>query len=236
MIILGYHGHACFSINDGTYDLLIDPFLSENPLADLQPEDLNPTHILVTHGHSDHLGDALSIAKRTKAQIIAPNELAVYCSMQGAQVARMHIGGARQFPFGRLKMTPAWHSSAIIQGHEIIYTGAPCGFVIEMHEKTIYHAGDTGLFSDMKLIGEQKQLDYALLPIGDNFVMGPEDAAAAAKMLEAKITVPMHYDTFPVIKQDPDAFIERLKQNGLQGLVLKPGDTINIETNKILNV
>lgn len=232
MIILSYHGHACFSINDGTYDLLIDPFLSENPLADVQPEDLNPTHILVTHGHSDHLGDALSIAKRTRAQIIAPNELAVYCSMQGAQAARMHIGGARQFSFGRLKMTPAWHSSAIIQGHEIIYTGAPCGFVIEIQGKTIYHAGDTGLFSDMKLIGEQKQLDYALLPIGDNFVMGPEDAAAAAKMLQAKITVPMHYDTFPVIKQDPYAFLDLLKKNGLQGIVLKPGETIQMETDK----
>jgi L-ascorbate metabolism protein UlaG (beta-lactamase superfamily) len=233
MIILGYHGHACFSINDGTYNLLIDPFLSENPLADVQPEDLNPTHILVTHGHSDHLGDALSIAKRTKAQIIAPNELALYCGMQGAQVERMHIGGAHQFPFGRLKMTPAWHSSAIIQGHEIIYTGAPCGFIIEMHGKTIFHAGDTGLFSDMKLIGEQKQLDYALLPIGDNFVMGPEDATEAAKLLQAKITIPMHYDTFPAIKQDPYAFLALLQQNGLQGLVLKPGDTINIETNQI---
>ncbi|HOB81293.1 MAG TPA: metal-dependent hydrolase [Peptococcaceae bacterium] len=227
---LVYHGHACFSISDGTYDLLIDPFLKGNPLADVQPDEVNPTHILVTHGHSDHLGDALEIARRTKAEIVAPNELAQYCSMQGAQIAAMHIGGARSFPFGRLKMTPAWHGSAIIQGNEIIYTGTPCGYIIEMQGITIYHAGDTGLFGDMKLIGQRNQIDYALLPIGDNYVMGPYDAVEAALMLQAKITIPMHYDTFPIIKQNPYLYIEKLRENGLQGIVLKPGEAITAPT------
>lgn len=228
MINLVYHGHACFGINDGTYDLLIDPFLRGNPLADVQPEDVNPTHILVTHGHTDHFGDALSIAKRVKAPIIAPYELAEFCHLKGALVAPMQVGGTREFPFGKLKMTPAWHSSAIIQGNEIIYTGTPCGYVIEIQGITIYHAGDTGLFGDMKLIGERNQLDYALLPIGDNYGMGPEDAIEAAKMLQAKVTIPIHYDTFPLIKQNPYAYLKRLEEIGLQGVVLKPGEKISV--------
>lgn len=227
MINLVYHGHACFSIIDGTYDLLIDPYLRDNPLADVRPEDVHPTHILITHGHSDHFGDALSIAKRTKAPIIAPNELAHFCRMKGVQVVPMQIGGTRAFPFGKLKMTPAWHSSAIIQGNEIIYTGSPCGYLIEIQGIMIYHAGDTGLFGDMKLIGERNQLDYALLPIGDNYVMGPEDALEAAKMLQARVTIPIHYDTFPLIKQNPYAYIKHLEEIGIQGLVLKPGETIS---------
>jgi L-ascorbate metabolism protein UlaG (beta-lactamase superfamily) len=227
MINFIYHGHACFSIGDGTSDLIIDPFLNANPLADIREEEVRATHILVTHGHSDHLGDALAIAKRTKAIIIAPNELAYYCQSQGARVAPMQIGGARQFAFGRVKMTPAWHSSAVIDGTNIIYTGAPCGFIIEIQGKTIYHAGDTGLFGDMRLIGDRYQLDYALLPIGDNFVMGPEDALEAAVMLQAKVAIPMHYDTFPIIAQNPYSFVEKLREKGLKGMVVKPGELIS---------
>ncbi|HHY06210.1 MAG TPA: metal-dependent hydrolase [Clostridia bacterium] len=225
MLKLIYHGHACFSLTDSIEDLLIDPFLKGNPLADVQPEEVNPTYILVTHGHDDHLGDAVEIAQRTGAVIIAPNELAHYCACQGVDVAPMHLGGAREFSFGKIKLTPAWHSSAIITAEKIIYTGAPCGFIIQMQGKTIYHAGDTGLFGDLKLIGERYQLDYALLPIGDNFVMGPEDALEAAVMLQAKVTVPMHYDTFPLIKQDPYLYVRRLQEKGLNGVVLKPGES-----------
>lgn len=224
MLRLIYHGHACISLTDGVSDLLLDPFLKDNPLADVQPEEVNPTHILVTHGHSDHLGDALGIAQRTGALIIAPNELAQYCASQGAKIASMHIGGSRQFSFGKIKMTFAEHSSAIIDGSNIIYTGAPCGFLIQMQGRTIYHAGDTGLFGDMKLIGERHQLDYALLPIGDNYVMGPEDALEAAIMLQAQVTIPMHYDTFPLIVQDPYVYVNKLQEKGLKGLVLKPGE------------
>lgn len=223
MLKLIFHGHACFSITDGTYNLIIDPFLKGNPLADVQAQEVNPTHILLTHGHADHLGDALEIAARTAALIIAPNELALYLGHKGVKTVAMHIGGSRRFPFGRIKLTPAWHSSAIIQGQEIIYTGAPCGYLIEIQDETIYHAGDTGLFGDMQLIGARSQLDLALLPIGDNYVMGPEDALIAAEMLGAKVTIPMHYDTFPLIEQDPYLFVDNLSKKGLKGQVLKPG-------------
>jgi len=224
MLKLIYHGHACFSIKAGTYDLLIDPFLNDNPLADVKAYEVNPSYILLTHGHDDHFGDALEIAKRTGALIIAPNELAIYCAQQGVKTAAMHIGGSKQFPFGKIKLTPAWHSSSIIKGNNIIYTGAPCGFLLEMEGKIIYHAGDTGLFGDMKLIGDRYQLDYALLPIGDNFVMGPEDALEAALMLQAQVTIPMHYNTFPFIVQDPYLYVDKLRAKGLKGLVLKPGE------------
>lgn len=228
MLELTYHGHSCFSLKNDQYLVLIDPFLSGNPQADIKASDINPTHILVTHGHGDHLGDAIDIAIRTKALIIAPNELAVYCQNKGAQAHNMHIGGARQFDFGWVKLTQAWHGSAVIEGTNIIYTGNPCGFIIKMDDKYIYHAGDTGLFGDMKLIGESCPLDCALLPIGDNFVMGPEDALKAAGMLQAKLNIPMHYNTFPVIEQDPDEFVKKLaaKYPALQAKALQPGDSI----------
>lgn len=228
MLKLTYHSHACFSLTNSTYHILFDPFITGNPLCEIQAADVNPTHILVTHGHGDHLGDAVDIAKRTGAVIIAPNELAIYCQFKGAKVHPMHIGGAYNFEFGKVKLTPAWHGSAVIDGENIIYTGNPCGFVVEMDNKQIYHAGDTGLFGDMKLIGEMFDLDCALLPIGDNFVMGPEDALIAAKMLQAKLNVPMHYNTFPVIEQDPNKFVDNLRQNSLKGKVLEPGESVDL--------
>lgn len=228
MVRITFHGHSCFSLTDGTYDILIDPFLKNNPQADVKPEEVKPTHILVSHGHGDHLGDAIEISKREKAVIIAPNELAVYCQTKGAQAHNMHIGGSYSFPFGRVKLTPAWHGSAVIEGDNIIYTGTPCGFIIEIGGKVIYHAGDTGLFGDMKLLGDIHKLDAALIPIGDNFVMGPDDAVRAAKMLQAQITVPMHFNTFPVIEQDPDIFIDLLKKEALNGKVLNPGEYIDL--------
>lgn len=226
MAFLVYHGHSCFSLKDAADHVLIDPFLSGNPNADVQPADLKPTHILVSHGHGDHLGDALEIAKANQALIIAPNELAIYCQDKGAQVHPMHIGGSYGFPFGRVKLTPAWHGSAVINDGNITYTGCPCGFIIEFGGRYIYHAGDTGLFGDMKLIGEYYKLDFALLPIGDNYVMGPEDALRAAKMLQAKLTIPMHYSTFPVIVQDPHDFVSKLGEAGLKGQVMNPGQRI----------
>jgi len=230
MVKLTFHGHACFSLTDGKHDVLIDPFISGNPLAKIKAQDLKPTHILVTHGHGDHLGDAIDIAKRTGAVIVAPNELAVYCKSKGANVHTMHIGGSWQFDFGRVKLTPAWHGSAVIEGDNIIYTGTPCGFVIEMQGKHIYHAGDTGLFSDMKLIGEMYSLDCALLPIGDNYVMGPEDAARAAGMLQARINIPMHYNTFPLVKQDPNRFVQQLKAKypSLEARILDIEDSVTL--------
>jgi L-ascorbate metabolism protein UlaG (beta-lactamase superfamily) len=226
LLNLIFHGHACFRLVNSTYDVIIDPFITNNPLADVTVKDLHPTHILVTHGHGDHLGDAIALSKDTGAPIIAPNELALYCQSKGANIHPMHIGGSYQFSFGRVKLTPAWHGSAVIDEKGITYTGTPCGFLVHMDNKYIYHAGDTGLFGDMKLIAEMYPLACALLPIGDNYVMGPDDALRAATMLQAKLTVPMHYNTFPVIAQDPDQFVKKLKDLHLKGQVMKPGDKI----------
>jgi len=218
-----FGGHSCFCIEDEGHKLIIDPFLTGNPHAVWKPEEIDVQFILVTHGHGDHLGDALEIARRTGATIIAPNELALYCSSKGANIHPMHIGGSRQFPFGKVKLTPALHGSAIEEG--LIYTGNPCGFLLFMNEKVIYHAGDTGLCSDMKLIGEYTPVDLALLPIGDNFVMGIEDAVEAAKFVKAKQVVPMHYNTFDLIKQDPLDFKKRL--NGIAACaILQPGEYV----------
>lgn len=225
-MLITFYGHACFEIKNENYTVLIDPFISNNPLTKISQNDVNPDYILVTHGHSDHLGDAIEIAQRCQAVIIAPNELAMYCQAQGTKVHPMHIGGGFNFPFGRVKLTPAWHGSSVIKGENIIYTGSPCGFIVEMGGKKIYHAGDTGLFGDMKLIGELDALDVALIPIGDNFVMGPDDAVIASKLLNANLIVPMHYNTFDLIKQDPQTFIKKLEVQNIKGKILEIGDTI----------
>lgn len=226
MLKLTYHGHSFFSLTDGTYHVAIDPYISGNPLCEIKPEDIHPTHILVTHGHGDHLGNALELAKRDNALIIGTAELAKYCGSKGARTHSMHIGGSHVFDFGRVKLTPAWHGSSVSEGDNIIYTGTPCGFIVEMQGRRIYHAGDTGLFGDMHMLGGAKPLDCALLPIGDNFVMDPEDALMAAQMLKARLTIPMHYNTFPLIKQDPYAYVGALQGQGLAGRVMKPGETL----------
>ncbi len=172
-------GHAAFLLEGGGGRVVIDPFLTGNPLARVKPEAITVDHILLSHGHGDHLGDALQIAKANGAVIIAPYELATYCGNQGAQTHAMHIGGARTFPFGRVKLTIAHHGSMAPDG---TYTGNPCGYLVSMDGKTLYHSGDTGLFLDMKLIGEMNRIDLALLPIGDNFTMGIEDAVKAAEL------------------------------------------------------
>jgi L-ascorbate metabolism protein UlaG (beta-lactamase superfamily) len=212
-------------MENGVHRIIVDPFLTGNPQAVWKPEGIDVQFILVTHGHADHLGDTLEIALRTGATVIAPNELALYCRSKGANIHPMHIGGSRQFPFGKVKLTPALHGSAIEEG--LIYTGNPCGFLIFMNERIIYHAGDTGLCSDMKLIGEYTPVDLALLPIGDNFVMGIEDAVEAAKFVKAKQVVPMHYNTFDLIKQDPLDFKKKL--NGIAVCtILQPGEYVEI--------
>lgn len=224
-----FHGHACFELNDGKTDILIDPWLTGNPLAVEKAENLKPDYILITHGHGDHLGDAVSIAKANDSTIIAPFELASYCSMQGApKIHPMHIGGDYGFGFGRLKLTLALHGSAYVDDKSITYTGNPCGFLIETGGKKIYHAGDTGLFGDMKLIGDEV-LDLALLPIGGNFVMGIDDAVKAVELLRPRLVVPMHYNTFDVIKQDPDEFKQKVEGKNLAPVrVLNPGQEIEL--------
>lgn len=220
---LVYHGHACFSIvTEGTH-LLIDPFLSGNDLADVSAEEVQADYILVSHGHGDHIGDTVTIARRTGAMTISNYEICTWLVAQGVEKAHpLHIGGGYHFPFGRVKLTMAVHGSALPDG---TYGGNPAGFLLTLGGKKIYHACDTGLFYDMKLIGEEG-LDVAILPIGDNFTMGPEDALRAVKLLEPKVVIPIHYDTFEVIKQDPHAFAARVEADTpARCVVLKPGET-----------
>jgi L-ascorbate metabolism protein UlaG (beta-lactamase superfamily) len=211
---------------DGQYNIIIDPFITNNPQANINPDEIEVDYILVTHGHSDHLGDAVPIAKANDATIIAPNELAVYVSKQGAKMHKMHIGGAYNFPFGRVKLTIAHHGSAAEDG--LIYTGNPCGFLITMGGKTIYHPGDTGLFYDMKLIGDMNDIDLVFLPIGDNFTMGVDDAVKAVEFIRPKKVVPIHYKTWPIIDVEPLEFIEKLKDQAVEAIVVEPGGTIEV--------
>ena len=224
---LTYLGHACFTLEDEKHKIIFDPFLSGNPLSKTKPEDIKVEAVLVSHGHGDHLGDAINIAKSNNALIIAPFELAMYCQKKGANVHPMHIGGSYNFDFGRVKLTIAHHGSAVVD-EQITYTGNPCGFVVNFAGKNIYHSGDTGLFLDMKLIGQMNKLDVALIPIGDNFTMGIEDAVKAVQFLKPKVVIPMHFDTFDVIKQDPQVFVKKLKGSRSKVKILKIGDSYNL--------
>ncbi|MBT2754459.1 metal-dependent hydrolase [Mesobacillus foraminis] len=224
---ISYHGHSVVKIETGGKTILIDPFLTGNGLTDLKANEVTADAILLTHAHNDHVGDTVEIAKRTGALVVTNADLATYLNWQGVQTHGMNIGGSYEFDFGKVKMTQAFHGSGYVtDGQQIIYGGMPAGILFSAEGKTIYHAGDTGLFSDMKLIGERHEIDLAFLPIGDNFTMGPEDAAAAAEFLKAKLVVPIHFNTFPPIKQDPTRFIEMLKGN--KGQVLEPGEFIEI--------
>ncbi|ARK31713.1 metal-dependent hydrolase [Halalkalibacter krulwichiae] len=223
---VSYHGHSVVLIETEGTRIIVDPFLTGNGQTDLKEEELKVDVILLTHGHNDHVGDTVAIAKRNDALVIAPFELATYLSWQGVRTHPMHIGGAHQFDFGKVKLTQAFHGSSytVEEEQKIVYTGMPAGILFSAEGKTIFHAGDTALFSDMKLIGERNAIDLAFLPIGDNFTMGPEDASTAAEWLQAKKVVPIHYNTFPVIEQDPVEFTENL--SGKKGLYLSIGDEI----------
>ena len=229
MLKITFLGHSAFQITDGESRLLIDPFLTGNPTAAVKPEDVKTDYILLTHGHGDHLGDAISIAKANNATIITSFELATYCSAKGCTVHPMAVGGAFKFPFGRVKLTIAHHGSGIDAGDgTTLYLGNPTGLIITIDDKTIYHAGDTGLFLDMKLIGEIDPIDVALLPIGDNFTMGIADAVKAVEFLKPKLTVPMHYKTFDVIDVDPNDFVEKVAAIGFEAQIIEIGKAINI--------
>lgn len=220
-----YHGHACFTVQTDQANLLIDPFLTGNAMADVTATQVRPDYILVTHAHGDHLGDAIPIARRTGATVISNNEIANYASQNGVKAHNMHIGGAHVFPFGKVKLTIAHHGSSFPDGS---YGGNPCGFLLWLEGKVLYHAGDTALFLDMQLYGEEG-IDVAMLPIGDNFTMGPEDAVKAVGFLQPKQAILMHYNTFGVIAQDAQAVADAIiRQTKARPVILKPGETLRV--------
>jgi L-ascorbate metabolism protein UlaG (beta-lactamase superfamily) len=223
---LKYFSHSAFQItNNAGKTILIDPFLTGNPTAPVGMDDVHADFIVLTHGHGDHLGDALEIAKRDGALIIAVNELADYVASKGAKAHNMHIGGGFDFEFGRVKFTIAHHGSKTPDGE---YAGEPAGVVLSVDGKNIYHCGDTGLFYDMKLIGEMTPIDYMLVPIGDNFTMGIDDAVKAVELANPKVAVPMHYNTFPVIEADPNEFKTKVEALGKKAIVLEYGQEIEL--------
>jgi L-ascorbate metabolism protein UlaG (beta-lactamase superfamily) len=224
---LRYFSHSAFQITtDSGKVILIDPFLDDNPTCLVKSDEIkNADFIILTHAHSDHIGDSFKIAKRTNPLFICVNELANYCSEKGFNAHNMHIGGAYNFEFGRVKFTIAHHGSQTPEGN---YAGEPAGVLITIEGKTIYHTGDTGLFFDMKLIGEINSIDYMLLPIGDNFTMGIDDALKAVEFVKPKVSIPMHYGTWPPIEVDPNEFKKKLNGLSKDCLVMDYGAEIEL--------
>lgn len=218
-------GHSCVTITEGEHKLIIDPFLTDNPQATVSADDIDVNYVLITHGHGDHVGDAVAIAKRTGATVIANFELANLVAKEGCEIHPMHIGGKFNFDFGSVKLTIAHHGGGYGEDASR-YTGPPVGFLVTIGGKLIYHPGDTGLFYDMKLIGDLHNIDLAFLPIGDNFTMGVDDAAKAAEFLQAKKVVPFHYGAWPVIESSPDEFAAKV--TGSEVVILKPGESLDL--------
>ena len=223
---LKYFSHSAFQLTTASgIKILIDPFLSGNPTSPEKADSVETDYIILTHAHGDHIGDSFEIAKRCNATFICVNELANYCISKGFQAHNMHIGGSYNFEFGRVKFTIAHHGSLTPDNQ---YGGEPAGVLISADNKTVYHTGDTGLFYDMKLIGEMNSIDYMLLPIGDNFTMGITDAVKAVEFVSPKLAIPMHYNTFPVINADPNQFKKLVEEKGLKARVLNFGEMINL--------
>lgn len=220
-----WFGHATLGLETNGHKLVIDPFFSGNPAASTTPDAVEAEFILVSHGHGDHVGDAVAIAKRTGALVISNFEIASWFEKQGiTNVHGQHLGGGHTYPFGYLKLTLATHGSKLPDGED---GGNPAGFLLTTNDgKKVYLAQDTGLFSDMKLIGEEG-IHLAAVPIGDNYTMGPDDALRAVKMIKPKMVVPIHYNTFELIAQDADAWAARVeKETDTKAVVLKPGESL----------
>src|SRR5215470_12586205 len=220
-------GHAALLLESDGTRVLIDPFLTDNPKAAVKADEVAADFILVSHGHGDHVGDTIAIARRTGATVVSNYEISLWFQKQGLQkVHGQQHGGAHRFPFGRVKLTLAFHGSALPDGSN---GGNPCGFLLTFPDGTkVYDAADTGLFGDMALIGEEG-LDLAILPIGDYFTMGPDDALRAVKLLKPRYVLPIHYNTFPTITQDPQAWAGKVRgQTSAVPVVLNPGDSFEI--------
>jgi L-ascorbate metabolism protein UlaG (beta-lactamase superfamily) len=229
MATLTWHGHSCFTLEtDEGQRIMIDPWLDENPAANIKADDVEALdYILVSHGHWDHFADCVKLARKTEATVISTFELVEFAQSQGAKNGHgMNIGGAYVFDFGRVKLTPALHTGSVAGDKDGTHTTEPSGFLISLNGgQRIYHAGDTALIMDMQLL--RGSVDVAILPIGDNFTMGPEDAARAVEMIEPEVVIPMHYNTFPVIEQNPEGF-RTLVGDRARVEILQPGGTYTL--------
>jgi L-ascorbate metabolism protein UlaG (beta-lactamase superfamily) len=225
-ITFKWYGHGTMGLVIGGKNVLIDPFFNGNPAATVGPDEVPADYILVSHGHGDHVGDLDTIAKRTGAIVITNYEIANWCGSQGIENAQgQHIGGGCQYPFGYVKLTQAVHGSAMPDGSN---GGNPAGFLITADDKKVYLACDTGLFGDMRLIGEEG-VDLAVLPIGDHFTMGPDDALRAVKLINPKHVIPIHYNTWDPIRQDAGAWAKRVEaETEAKAHVLQPGGTFDL--------
>ena len=233
-----FHGHACFELSAGETSVLVDPFLApNNPSATTTGEDVNPTHIAVTHGHADHIADAVPVARRTGAHCVAIVELADWLGSKGVEaVSDPNLGGTVEFDWGWIKLVPAWHTNTIPGSDDAPFSaehgipiGVPAGLLINLDGKTVYHAGDTCLFSDMKLIAERNPVDVALLPIGGHYTMYRHDAVVAAEFVGARTVVPMHYNTFPPIETDAGQFKADVEsKTSSEVIVLDPGGSHSV--------
>lgn len=217
-----YINHACFMIKKNNSAIIFDPFLDGNPEG-LQANDIKANYIFISHGHFDHLGSAFEIAKNCDATIISTAEICGLAEAAGCKAHAMHLGGTFMFPFGKVRVAMAFHGSGVPGGHA-------CGFVVDFYGTKVYFAGDTALYSDMQLLPQLDAFDYAVLPIGGNFTMDPKDAAIAAKFLQAKYVIPVHYNTWPPITQDVDAYKADVEATtSSKVLIVKPGETIELE-------
>ncbi len=226
-ITIHFHGHSCFAIDHRSHRLLIDPFITGNPAATVDAASLTPTHIILTHGHGDHLGDTVDIARRSEAEVIATFELANYLKDQGLEkVLDLGVGGGRDVDFGRVKFTIAHHGGG---GPEGEYLGSAAGVVLTIGGREIYHAGDTALTYDMKLLAEMHSIAVAMVPIGDNYTMGVKDAIRAIDFVRPDVAIPMHYNTFELITVDPEEFAAGVRALGVDGVILEPGESYRLE-------
>lgn len=225
-----YHGHSCVQLFTNGKSLVFDPFLRGNPLAVAKPEDIRADYVLLTHAHDDHIADAEPIARANDAAVVAIVELANYmATRKKVQTIGFNMGGTVDLGFAKAKMVQAFHTSGItLEDGQVAYGGLPAGFVVQIEGLTVLHAGDTALFSDMKMIGDRHAIDIAFLPIGDHYTMGPDDALQAAEWFGAKLVIPIHYNTFPPIRQDGEAFVRRLEAQGQRGRALAPGERLEL--------
>jgi L-ascorbate metabolism protein UlaG (beta-lactamase superfamily) len=225
-------GHACFELAEGDQRILVDPFLTGNPKAAAEASEVEPTHIFLTHGHGDHWGDVVDVAKRTSAQCVAIVELANELQDHGVEnVADPNLGGTVEFDGGWVRLVPAWHTSTTPAGT----VNTPAGLVINLGGTTVYHLGDTALFTDLRLVAERDDIDVALMCIGGHYTMDRHDAAIAAELIGARTVVPCHYDTFPPIETDAQAFKSDVEsrtageaRRATEVAVVQPGDTLSV--------